>query len=274
MATASSRRWFVAGDLNGFFGLVVDNLSILGFIAAALIGHLRFSGRRGVSRACSPAPRFGVLVGNLIYTWMARRLARADRSRRRHRDAAGPGRADQHRHGAAGAGAGVRRRSSSRAWTRRPAAIATWQLGMASLIVMGTLKLVLSFFGDAITRAGAARGTARFDRRRGAGAARLPAADRNAALAGSGLRHVRPAAVRAGRQGQTAGADARRAAGLHRRHGAVLRPGPGRSGYAGISRCPMRRRCIFTLAVADARIPRRPAGTPCRICRCCCRSAC
>ena len=30
------RRWFVPGDLNGFFGLVVDNLSILGFIAAAL----------------------------------------------------------------------------------------------------------------------------------------------------------------------------------------------------------------------------------------------
>ena len=26
-----------AGDLNGFFGLVVDNLSILGFLSAALI---------------------------------------------------------------------------------------------------------------------------------------------------------------------------------------------------------------------------------------------
>ena len=33
------------------------------------------------------------------------------------------------------------------------AAIATWQLGMASLIVMGLLKLVLSFFGEAVTRA-------------------------------------------------------------------------------------------------------------------------
>src|SRR3546814_19412294 len=32
------------------------------------------------------------------------------------------------------------------------AAIATWQLGMAALVVMGVLKLVLAFFGDAVTR--------------------------------------------------------------------------------------------------------------------------
>src|SRR3546814_5761436 len=31
-------------------------------------------------------------------------------------------------------------------------AIATWQLGMAALVVMGVLKLVLAFFGDAVTR--------------------------------------------------------------------------------------------------------------------------
>src|SRR3546814_459855 len=32
------------------------------------------------------------------------------------------------------------------------AAIATWQLGAASLVVMGVLKFVLSFFGEAVTR--------------------------------------------------------------------------------------------------------------------------
>src|SRR5690606_41645732 len=32
------------------------------------------------------------------------------------------------------------------------AGIATWQLGMASLVVMGVLKTVLSFAGDWITR--------------------------------------------------------------------------------------------------------------------------
>src|SRR3546814_18700884 len=32
------------------------------------------------------------------------------------------------------------------------AAIAPWQLGAASLVVMGVLKLVLSFFGEEVTR--------------------------------------------------------------------------------------------------------------------------
>src|SRR3546814_16847441 len=32
------------------------------------------------------------------------------------------------------------------------AAIATWQLGMASLVVMGVLKFVLSFFGAMVQR--------------------------------------------------------------------------------------------------------------------------
>ena len=154
-ASAPPRRWFVPGDLNGFFGLVVDNLSILGFIAAALIGIFRFPGRGGVP---AHVPRH-----------RARRAGRQpdlhldgapaggqDRSRRRHRDAAGPGCADQHRHGAAGAGpafVGFKQQGMD----EQAAAIATWQLGMASLVVMGVLKLVLSFAGDAVTRACRAR---------------------------------------------------------------------------------------------------------------------
>ena len=67
-------RWFVAGDLNGFFGLVVDNLSILGFIAAALIGIFGFPADV-VFQRMFPGTAFGVLVGNLAYTAMARRLA-------------------------------------------------------------------------------------------------------------------------------------------------------------------------------------------------------
>ena len=70
----SVRRWFVPGDLNGFFGLVVDNLSILGFIAAALIGIFQFPAEVVFTRMF-PGTALGVLVGNLIYTWMAHRLA-------------------------------------------------------------------------------------------------------------------------------------------------------------------------------------------------------
>jgi AGZA family xanthine/uracil permease-like MFS transporter len=74
-APVSSRpRWFVAGDLNGFFGLVLDNLSILGFISAALIGLFQFPAEVIYTRMI-PGTAFGVLIGNLLYTWMARRLA-------------------------------------------------------------------------------------------------------------------------------------------------------------------------------------------------------
>src|SRR3546814_19208242 len=72
--TNKQPRWFVPGDLNGFFGLVVDNLSILGFIAAALVGIFAMPADVVFQRMFPGTPP-GVLVGNLTYTVMARRLA-------------------------------------------------------------------------------------------------------------------------------------------------------------------------------------------------------
>src|SRR3546814_18454184 len=72
--TNKQPRWFVPGDLNGFFGLVVDNLSILGFIAAALVGIFAMPADVVFQRKF-PGTALGVLVGTLIYTVMARRLA-------------------------------------------------------------------------------------------------------------------------------------------------------------------------------------------------------
>jgi AGZA family xanthine/uracil permease-like MFS transporter len=148
--SARARPWFVAGDLNGFFGLVVDNLSILGFIAMALIGIYGFPAEV-VYQRMFPGTALGVLVGNLIYTWMARRLM------------AKTGRDD-----VTAMPLGLDAPTSigmallvlgpafvvfkQQGMDPQAAAIATWQLGMASLIVMGVLKLVLSFFGEAVTR--------------------------------------------------------------------------------------------------------------------------
>ena len=144
-------RWFVAGDLNGFFGLLVDNLTILGFIAMALVGLFQFPAEVVYTRMF-PGTAFGVLVGNLLYTLMARRLA------------ARSGRSD-----VTAMPLGIDAPTSigmsllvlgpafvafkAQGLAPADAAIATWQLGMASLVVMGLLKLVLSFFGEAVTRA-------------------------------------------------------------------------------------------------------------------------
>ncbi|MEP6634199.1 MAG: hypothetical protein ABJA62_08305, partial [Luteimonas sp.] len=143
-------RWFVAGDLNGFFGLVVDNLSILGFIAAALIGIFGFPAEIVFARMF-PGTAFGVLVGNAIYTAMARRLAA--KSGRDDVTAMPLGLDAPTSIGMALLVLGPAFIAfKQRGLDENTAAIATWQLGMASLMVMGALKLVLSFAGDAITR--------------------------------------------------------------------------------------------------------------------------
>lgn len=66
--------WFVRGDLDGFFGLALDNLvqlllidalcrTVLGFPATLLYGHVL------------PGAAVSLAVGNLFYAWQARRLA-------------------------------------------------------------------------------------------------------------------------------------------------------------------------------------------------------
>ncbi|PPT90388.1 hypothetical protein [Xanthomonas theicola] len=151
-APPSSRpRWFVAGDLNGFFGLVLDNLSILGFISAALIGLFQFPAEVIYTRMI-PGTAFGVLIGNLLYTWMARRLAA--RSGRSDVTAMPLGLDAPTSIGMALLVLGPAFvRYKQQGLDPQAAALATWHLGMAALVVMGALKTMLSFFGDAVARA-------------------------------------------------------------------------------------------------------------------------
>lgn len=149
--TPRPRAWIVAGDWNGFLGLVVDNLSILGFIAMALIGVYGFPAEL-IYQRMFPGTALGVLVGNLLYTWMARRLAQ--RSGRDDVTAMPLGLDAPTSIGMALLVLGPAYQGyQQQGLSEHDAAHATWQLGMASLMVMGTLKLVLSFVGEAVTRA-------------------------------------------------------------------------------------------------------------------------
>ncbi len=149
-ASAAPRRWFVAGDFNGFFGLVVDNLSILGFIAMALVGIFQFPADVVFGRMF-PGTAFGVLVGNLLYTLMARRLAA--RTGRDDVTAMPLGLDAPTSIGMALLVLGPAFIAfKQQGMDPHAAGIATWQLGMAALVIMGVLKFVLSFFGEAVTR--------------------------------------------------------------------------------------------------------------------------
>lgn len=139
-----------AGDINGFFGLVVDNLSILAFMATVLIGAFGFPADVVFNRMF-PGTALGVLVGNLLYSWMAvrlrQRLGRSDIT-------AMPLGLD------APTSIGMALLVLGPAFLAfkqvgldpETAAMRTWQLGMASLVIMGLLKLVLAFAGDFVTR--------------------------------------------------------------------------------------------------------------------------
>ncbi len=68
-------RWFVRGDVDGFFGLALDNLVQL-LVIDALCRHALGFPAELVRGTILPGAAISVLVGNLFYSWQAMRLAR------------------------------------------------------------------------------------------------------------------------------------------------------------------------------------------------------
>jgi AGZA family xanthine/uracil permease-like MFS transporter len=75
-------RWASRGDINAFFGLILDNIAVLvllvGTISRADAGPDQpeaFFTPQFVVERMVPGTALGVLVGDLVYTWMAFRLA-------------------------------------------------------------------------------------------------------------------------------------------------------------------------------------------------------
>ena len=70
-------RWFVRGDLDGFFGLALDNLIQLLVIVALCRSLLGFPDDLLYGQVL-PATGISLIVGNLFYAWQAMRLARRE----------------------------------------------------------------------------------------------------------------------------------------------------------------------------------------------------
>jgi AGZA family xanthine/uracil permease-like MFS transporter len=141
----------VPGDINGFLGLVVDNLSVLGLLAAVLIGAYGVPAEI-VFGKMFPGTAFGVLVGDLAYTGLAVRLAR--RTGRNDVTAMPFGIDTPSTIGMALLVLGPAF-AKFRAAGLDPtmAGLHTWYLGMAATATMGVIKLLLSFAGRAVRRA-------------------------------------------------------------------------------------------------------------------------
>jgi AGZA family xanthine/uracil permease-like MFS transporter len=67
--------YFVRGDIDGFFGLFIDNLLQLMLILVLCQGVCGFPSEMVLGRIL-PGAAVSILVGNLFYAWQARKLAR------------------------------------------------------------------------------------------------------------------------------------------------------------------------------------------------------
>jgi AGZA family xanthine/uracil permease-like MFS transporter len=135
---AAAPRWFAAGDWNAFVGLALDNLTQLVILSSLLIGAFGFPAEL-VLRVMIPGTALGVLIGDLVYTWLAVRLMRAT------------GRADVT---AMPFGIDTPSLFGIVFGVLGPAMLATrdpvqaWRIGMGVTVAMGLVKLALAFAGD------------------------------------------------------------------------------------------------------------------------------
>jgi adenine/guanine/hypoxanthine permease len=143
-------QWFTLGDINGFFGLMFDNVTVLSFLAGVLVFAFGFPADIVYTRMF-PGTAFGVLFGDLVYTWMAFRLAR--RTGSRTVTAMPLGLDTPSTIGLALVVLGPAFVSlKAGGMESREAALMTWYIGMATMVMMGLVKLALSFCGGWIQK--------------------------------------------------------------------------------------------------------------------------
>ena len=142
MAQEQSYRWAQWGDLNAFFGLMLDNVTNLVVLTGILVGVYGYPGDK-IYSLMIPGTALGVLFGDAVYTWLAFRLAK--RTGRRDVTAMPLGLDTPSTIGIATAVLGP-------VYIETRDAVLTWQVGMATLMIIGIFKVVLSFFGDWVRR--------------------------------------------------------------------------------------------------------------------------
>lgn len=143
-------KWFVLGDFNGFFGLMFDNLTVLSFLAGILIFVFKFPADIIYTRMF-PGTALGVLFGDLVYTWMAFRLAR--KAGHSNVTAMPLGLDTPSTIGIALVVLGPAFLAmKAGGMAERDAAMMTWYVGMATMVMIGIVKVIFSFLGHYVQK--------------------------------------------------------------------------------------------------------------------------
>ncbi len=148
--TKKKITWFAIGDINGFFGLIFDNLTVLSFLAGILIFVFQYPAEI-VYKRMFPGTALGVLFGDIVYTIMAIRLAKKKND---PNVTAMPLGLDTP--STIGIALTVLGPAfvylKSKGMNVNDAAMMTWYIGMATMMIIGVIKLVFSFFGNWLNR--------------------------------------------------------------------------------------------------------------------------
>jgi AGZA family xanthine/uracil permease-like MFS transporter len=142
-------RWASKGDINAFFGLMLDNVVNLALLAAILLGF-GFPAEI-VYGKMFPGTALGVMFGDLVYTWLAFRLAR--KTGRDDVTAMPLGLDSPSTIGMAVTVLGPAfLLAQQRGMDAEAAGMHAWRVGMATMVLIGVFKLVLSFAGPWLQR--------------------------------------------------------------------------------------------------------------------------
>ncbi|MBI3463108.1 MAG: permease [Planctomycetes bacterium] len=141
--TVRRYQWSTPGDVNAFFGLMLDNIANLvltvGLLEAAFKFPVNFALRHMV-----PGTALGVLVGDLLFTWMAFRLAR--RTGRNDITAMPLGLDTPSTFGMVFFVLGPAfLAAKARGLDEHAAALSTWQVGACCIILSGVFKMACAF---------------------------------------------------------------------------------------------------------------------------------
>ena len=135
-------KWAAKGDINAFFGLMLDNMTGLVILASILTGIFGMPADVVLLKMV-PGTALGVMLGDLVYTKMAFTLAKKEK---RHDVCAMPLGID------AIALFGLTLGVIGPAYLLTKNADTAWAVGMAVLVVMGVVKTLTAFMGEAVRR--------------------------------------------------------------------------------------------------------------------------
>ncbi len=142
-------EWFSRGDIDGFFGVMFDNITVLSFMAFILSGIFGMPADIVLTRMV-PGTAFGVLFGDLAYSWMAFTLAKRTK---KHVTAMPLGLDTPSTIGVAFAVLGPAYASYvGKGMGPEDAAMQTWYVGMATMMYVGIFKTIFSFAGNYLNR--------------------------------------------------------------------------------------------------------------------------